>query len=79
MSVMSSYEALDDWLTPQEAADFLGVSVRTVYRMLEEGSWFRMAFRTRRDDGRWRIAKESVGEVAGICPIPRAAAGERHG
>ena len=73
MSVMSSYEALDDWLTPQEAADFLGVSVRTVYRMLEDGSWFRMAFRTRRDDGRWRIAKESVGRGGGHLPhTPRS-------
>ena len=66
MSLEERYAALPDWCTPEEVAEFLGVSVKFVYRLLEEGR-FSVQWRGH-DRGRWSIAKEAVAEFAGMRP-----------
>lgn len=63
-SVLKAYKELPKWCGVKDTAAFLGVSTRTVYQMLSDGS-IKGAWR-RVDSGRWRIPKESLAVLIGL-------------
>jgi excisionase family DNA binding protein len=46
-----------DWLSPTEAARYLGVSRETIYRLMKDG---RLPYRTTTWSGRRRVRKEDL-------------------
>lgn len=64
MSLLARYRKLPLWCTPEQAADFLGVSQHLVYKMLGAGR-IPCAWRTS-DHGRWNIPKDSLAALVGL-------------
>lgn len=62
--LLERYEDLPAWCSPGQAAAFLGVSQRLVYKMLAEGR-LPCAWRTS-DHGRWNISKDSLADLVGL-------------
>lgn len=62
--IAERYEDLPPWCSPGQAAGFLGVSKRLVYKMLEEGR-IPCSWRTS-DHGRWNISKDGLADLVGL-------------